>query len=79
MVAPIPTKLNIITNVNANDTLDVIVNAAGVVTTIEGGSVTSVEAINVNLGQGFDRISYAGSAIGVTVNLACRQPRGWLQ
>ena len=40
--------LNIIAT-NANDTLDVIVNGAGVVTSIEGGSITSVETINVNL------------------------------
>ena len=45
-----------------NEQLDVIVNGAGVVTSIGGGSVTSVETITVNLGLGVDTISYAGSA-----------------
>ena len=69
-------ELRVITNAAANDTLDVIVNGAGVVTSIEGGSVTNVERITVNLGTGFDRISYAGSAIGVTVNLAVPSATG---
>jgi Ca2+-binding RTX toxin-like protein len=61
--------LNIITAGGANDTLDVIVNAGGVVTSLEGGVITSVETINVNLGGGNNTITYAGSASGVTVNL----------
>ncbi|MEK7760183.1 MAG: peroxidase family protein [Nitrospirota bacterium] len=68
-------QLNIIAT-GANETLDVILNGAGVVTSIEGGSVTSVEAVTVNMGGGFDRISYAGSAIGVTVNLTAATATG---
>ena len=67
-------QLNVIAT-NANDQLDVIVTA-GVVTSIEGGSVTNVEAINVDLGGGNNTISYAGSTSGVTVNLGVPSATG---
>ena len=53
-----------------NDVLDVIYNAVGLITVFEGSTVTGVETINVDLGGNADTISYAGSALGVTVNLA---------
>ncbi|MBH0204057.1 MAG: calcium-binding protein, partial [Nitrospira sp.] len=53
-----------------NDVLDVIYNAVGLITVFEGSTVTGVETINVDLGGNADTISYTGSALGVTVNLA---------
>ena len=52
-----------------NNTLDVIYNGS-VITTVEGGSITSIETINVNMGGASDTISFAGSSSGVTINLA---------
>ena len=60
----------------AADTLDVLYNGISL-TQVEGGTVVNVEAINANLGGGTDTLSYAGSASGVTVNLATPSASGF--
>ncbi|RZI97697.1 MAG: hypothetical protein EOP78_00030 [Variovorax sp.] len=66
--------LNIV-GVGNNDVLDVVYN--GVITGFEGGTVTGVESINVNLGGAADTLSYGLSATPVTVNLATGAASGF--
>jgi Ca2+-binding RTX toxin-like protein len=49
--------------------LDVAYSGASL-TAFEGGTIVNVEAVSANLLTGTDTLSYAGSAAGVTVNLA---------
>jgi Ca2+-binding RTX toxin-like protein len=60
--------LNILGAAN-NDVLDVVYNGGATIAGFEGGTVTGVETITVNLGGNADTISYAASATAVTVNL----------
>jgi Ca2+-binding RTX toxin-like protein len=66
----------IISGANNNDQLDVIYNGT-LLTTVEGGAVTSVESIVADLGGNADTLSYAGSAAAVTVNLATGAASGF--
>ncbi|GAM98317.1 hypothetical protein U91I_01950 [alpha proteobacterium U9-1i] len=59
--------LNIIGTAAAN-VLDVLFNGTSI-TSVEGGAVSNVEIINVDLAGGADTLSYAGSAAAVSVNL----------
>ncbi|GAM98288.1 hemolysin-type calcium-binding region [alpha proteobacterium U9-1i] len=58
------------------DTLDVVWNGAAI-TSVEGGAVTGVEAINANLGGGANVITYAGSNAAVVVDLATNTASGF--
>jgi Ca2+-binding RTX toxin-like protein len=58
-----------ITGLTNDDVLDVIYNGGALIVGFEGGTVTNVETINVNLGGNADTLSYAGSTVGVTVSL----------
>ncbi len=59
-----------------SDTLDVIY-AGGAITSLGGGAVTNVETITANLGNGADTLSYAGTAVGVTVNFTTGTASGF--
>jgi hypothetical protein len=59
-----------------NDTLDVIFDGSSIVQ-VEGGTVTGVEAINADLAAGTDRLSYAGTTVGVAIDLASGQASGF--
>jgi Ca2+-binding RTX toxin-like protein len=60
-----------------NDTLDVSWNGS-VLSPIEGGAVTGVEAVNANLGAGTgDALDYSGSTVGVSVNLGAGTATGF--
>lgn len=59
-----------------NDTLYVVVTAAGLAT-VEGGALTSIEAVTADLGGGTDTLSYAGSSTGVTVDLGAGAAGGF--
>ena len=65
-----------ITGTAGADTLDVLFDGAGL-TAFEGGTVTGVEAITADLLGGADRLSYAGSTAGVSVNLAAGTASGF--
>ena len=69
-----------ITGTPGNDTLDVLYNGT-VLTSVEGGAVTGVEAATANLlGQpvgGSDALTYAGTTANVTVNLATGTASGF--
>ncbi|HJZ31070.1 MAG TPA: calcium-binding protein, partial [Hyphomicrobiaceae bacterium] len=65
-----------ITGGTGNETLDVIY-AGAVLTTFEGGTLTDVESVIANLGGGTDRLTYAGTTTGVTVNLALGTASGF--
>ena len=62
-----------ITGTTGNDTLDVVYTGTAL-TTVEGGTVTGVEAVTANLLDqlvgGSDVLTYAGTSANVTVNLA---------
>lgn len=60
----------------ASDTLDVIF-AGGAITTFEGGTLTGVELLTADLGAGADTLTYAGSLVGVSVNLAAGTGSGF--
>ena len=66
----------IISGAANNDLLDVIYNGT-VLTTVEGGAVTSVESIIADLAGNADTLSYAGSAAAVTVDLATGAASGF--
>ena len=57
-----------ITGTGGDDTLNVVV-VGGVITEFEGGTVVNVENVTLNLGNGIDTLSYAGTTEGVNVNL----------
>ncbi len=66
-----------ITGTSGNDTLDIVVSG-GVITQFEGGTVTGVESVTADLlGGTGDTLSYAGTAAGVTVNLATNSATGF--
>ena len=67
--------LNII-GTAANNTLDVIWNGTAI-TQFELGTVTGVEAITADLLDGTDRLSYAGTTEGVSVNLTAGTASGF--
>ena len=67
--------LNIIGTV-ANNTLDVIWSGTSI-TQFELGTVTGVEAITADLLDGTDRLSYAGTTEGVSVNLTAGTASGF--
>ncbi|MDM0026337.1 peroxidase family protein [Variovorax saccharolyticus] len=52
-----------------NDVLDVVLTGTAI-TSIEGGTVTNVEAISANLGGAADTLSYGATTSNVTVNLS---------
>jgi Ca2+-binding RTX toxin-like protein len=62
-----------VTGTSANNTLLVAI-AAGVLTTVAGNTLTSVESVVADLGEGIgegtDTLSYAGATESVTVDLA---------
>ena len=58
-----------ITGAANNDVLDVVYNGGALVTGFEGGTVSNVETINVNLGGNADTLAYTGTG-AATVNLA---------
>ncbi|MDM0104082.1 peroxidase family protein [Variovorax sp. J22R24] len=64
-----------ITGAANNDVLDVIYN--GAITSFEGGTVTGVESITVNLGGNADTLSYGTSATAVNVNLLAGTASGF--
>ena len=67
-----------IVGTNAANTLTVVYNGT-VITSVDGGSVTSFEAVTADLlGSGNDTVSYAGSAAGVNVNLGTATASGFL-
>jgi Ca2+-binding RTX toxin-like protein len=68
--------LNILGMVN-NDVLDVIYDGGSVISSFEGGTVTGVEIITANLGGNADTLSYAGSGVDVTVDLASGAASGF--
>jgi Ca2+-binding RTX toxin-like protein len=55
--------------VTPNDTLDFVFDGTAL-TTVEGGTVTGVEAVTANLLSGVDRLDYGATTAAVTVNLA---------
>ncbi len=67
--------LNIVGTAGAN-TLNVIFNGAAI-TGFEGGTVTSVEAVNASLEGGTDTLTYAGTTAGITVNLGAGTASGF--
>ena len=66
----------IVSGTGANDTLDVIFSA-GAITTLEGGALSNVETITADLGAGTDTLSYAGTLVGISVNLAAGTASGF--
>ena len=60
--------LNITETGGIASTLDVLYNGT-VLTSIEGGTISNIEIVNADLGGNADRLSYAGSTAGVTVDL----------
>ena len=67
----------IIAGTTANETLDVVLNATGVITSFEGGNtVTGVESVVADMLGLTDTLSYT-SANGVTVNLAAGTATGF--
>ncbi len=58
-----------ITGAANNDVLDVVYNGGALVTGFEGGTVSNVETVNVNLGGNADTLAYTGTG-AATVNLA---------
>ncbi len=65
-----------ITGTSSNDTLDVIVSG-GVITQFEGGTVSGVEIVTANLGNGSDTLSYAGTTEAITIDLAAGTATGF--
>lgn len=65
-----------ITGAANNDVLDVVYDGAALAS-FEGGTVSGVETINVNLGGNADTLSYAASTAAVTVNLATGAASGF--
>ncbi len=66
-----------ITGTAANDTLDVLFNGTSL-TSFENGALTGVEVVNANLAGGTaDRLTYAGTTVGVTVDLVTGQASGF--
>ena len=57
-------------------TLDVIWNGT-LITSFEGGTVAGVETINADMAGGTDRLSYAGTTEGVTVDLTAGNASGF--
>jgi Ca2+-binding RTX toxin-like protein len=60
-----------------NDSISVVVNGSGVVTSIQGMSPTSVESYVVDAGTGTDTLSYAGTTSAVSVNLGAGSATGF--
>ena len=67
--------LNII-GTTGNNTLDVIFDGTSI-TNFEGGTVTGVEAINADLLDGTDTLTYAGTTADIVVNLATGAASGF--
>ena len=59
-----------------NDSIDVVVNGSGTVTSIEGMSPTGVEQYIVDGAGGTDTLSYTGTTSAVAVNLATGSATG---
>jgi Ca2+-binding RTX toxin-like protein len=66
----------VITGSATANTLGVTV-AAGVLASVDGGSVAGVESASADLGDGVDTLSYAGTTTGVTVNLGAGTATGF--
>ncbi|MBU6371092.1 MAG: polysaccharide deacetylase family protein [Alphaproteobacteria bacterium] len=66
----------IVSGTAASDTLNVIY-AGGVLTTLEGGTLTGIEIVTADLGAGANTITYAGTLVGVSVNLATGAASGF--
>jgi Ca2+-binding RTX toxin-like protein len=69
-------RLNIL-GTNVANTLDVLWDGSSI-TSFEGGTVTGVEQVAVDLLGGTDTLSYAGSTSSVTVNLAAPSASGFV-
>ena len=67
--------LNII-GTTGNSTLDVVFDGTSI-TNFEGGTVTGVEAINADLLDGTDALTYAGTTTDIVVNLATSAASGF--
>ncbi|TFY98433.1 hypothetical protein EZ313_23120, partial [Ramlibacter henchirensis] len=65
-----------VTGTSAEETLDVVY-AGGMLTSVEGGPVSSVESVNADLQDGADTLNYAGTAEDLTVNLAAGTASGF--
>jgi Ca2+-binding RTX toxin-like protein len=59
-----------------NDILDVIFNGT-VLTRVEGGNVTDLEAVTADLLGGTDTLNYTGTTAGITVNLSAGMASGF--
>lgn len=72
--------LNVTGTIGA-DVLDVVLGSTGgSLTSLEGGTLTSVERVNANLGAGDDALSYAATvaAVSVAVNLGAGTASGFV-
>ena len=65
-----------VSGTNGNDSIDLVLNGSGAVTSIEGMSPTGVEQYTVAGGAGTDTLNYTGTASAVTVNLATGNATG---
>jgi len=65
-----------ITGTAGNNVLNVIFNGTSI-TSLEGGTVAGVEAVNADLLGGTDTLNYAGTTAAVTVNLATGSASGF--
>jgi Ca2+-binding RTX toxin-like protein len=65
-----------VSGTTGNDSINVVVNGSGAVTSIQGMSPTSVESYVVDGGSGTDTLDYTGTTANVTVNLATPSATG---
>ena len=65
-----------VSGTTGNDSINVVVNVPGVVTSIQGMSPTGIENYTVDAGSGTDTLNYTGTTAGVTVNLGAPSATG---
>jgi Ca2+-binding RTX toxin-like protein len=58
-----------VSGTTGNDSINVVVNVPGVVTSIQGMSPTGIENYTVDAGSGTDTLNYTGTTSAVTVNI----------
>ena len=66
----------LITGDASNETLNVIYNGTAL-TAFENGTIVSVESVTANMDGGTDELDYAGTVVGVTVNLLAGTASGF--
>jgi len=66
----------VITGTGANETLTVVYNGTSI-TTFQGGSISGVESITADLNPGNDTLSYAGTTVNVSADLAAGTASGF--